>query len=68
MKIIIIDNNSKSGDSGFEDKYGYYALLENLSNKYRCPPPCNDFLVYKDDGGTILVCPTCGFEKPAPES
>jgi len=69
MKIIIIENNSKLGDSGFEDKYGFYAILGDLSRKYRCPKPeCNDFLEYKDSSRTVLVCPSCGFEKPAPES
>lgn len=67
MKIIIIKNNSKPGDPGFEDKYGLYAILRDLSQKYRCPE-CRDFLEYKDDSGTVLVCPSCGFEKPSPKS
>ncbi|MCK9393883.1 MAG: hypothetical protein WCX30_01985 [Candidatus Paceibacterota bacterium] len=66
MDVIVIDNDSKPGDPGFEDKYGFYAILDDLSRKYRCPD-CNDFFVYKDDNGTILICPSCGFEKPAPE-
>jgi len=66
VRIIVIDNCSKPGDSGFEDKYGLYALFGDLNAKYRCPE-CDAFLEYKDEDCIILVCPDCGFEKPAPE-
>lgn len=66
MEIMVIENNSKPGDPGFEDKYGYYALFADLSEKYRCPK-CDAFLEYKDDDCTILVCPDCSFEKFAPK-
>jgi len=66
VNIIVIENNSKPGDPGFEDKYGFYALFADLNEKYRCPE-CNDFFVYSDDDGTILICPSCGFKKPTPE-
>lgn len=63
MEIIVIENNPKLGDSSFEDKYGFYALFRDLSEKYRCPK-CNAFLEFKDSGYTTLICPDCGFEKP----
>ncbi|MFA6252205.1 MAG: hypothetical protein WCX74_02285 [Candidatus Paceibacterota bacterium] len=66
MEIIVIEKDLKPGDPGFEDTYGYYALLGDLSEKYRCSK-CNAFLEYGDDACTILVCPDYGFEKPAPE-
>ncbi|MDD5639535.1 MAG: hypothetical protein PHR47_01875 [Candidatus Pacebacteria bacterium] len=66
MEIIIIDNCSKPGDPGFEDKYGFYDLLHTLSEMYRCPK-CNAFLEYKDDEYTTLICPDCNFEKPNPK-
>jgi rubrerythrin len=67
MEIIIIENDSKPSDAGFEDKYGFYALFKDLSEKYRCSK-CNDFFVYKDNTKAFLICPSCGFEKPTPKS
>lgn len=62
VKVVCIETEPSDH---FEDKYGYFAILKDLSEKYRCK--CGDFFEYKDSSCEVLRCPRCGFEKPAPQ-
>lgn len=61
-KIIVIETGESSC---FEDKYGYYAILEQLNDLYRCP--CGQFYVFKEGDHSKMVCPDCGKEVDTPK-